>query len=189
MLNLVERIIDKIYTIIISRRLKFCGKNVKIKFPSTIINPQKISIGDNVFIGEHVWLNAGTIVSQNGETYFNDKLTLTIKNGSYISRFSHINAFNSVSIMENVLIGENVYIGDADHSYKDKSKPIIEQKIEIKNKVIINSGSHICKNAVIGSGISVGKNSIVGPNVFLTTDLPDYSMAIGNTATIIHQNE
>ena len=188
MISLFERIVDKIYTIIIKRKLKYCGKNVKIKFPVSITNPQKISIEDNVFIGEHVWLNAGIDSSLENNIDNKDNLTLTIKKGSYISRFTHINAFNSVTIMENVLIGENVYIGDADHSYKDKSQPILKQKIEIKNKVVIDSGSHICKNAVVNSGISVGKNSIVGPNVFLTTNLPDYSIAVGNTATIIDQN-
>jgi acetyltransferase-like isoleucine patch superfamily enzyme len=188
-MNLLERLIDKIYTIITKRKFKYCGKNVKIKFPVTIVNPQKISIEDNVFIGEHVWLNAGTINTTNSiNNHNNDDLTLFIKKGSYISRFTHINAFHSVKIMENVLIGENVYIGDADHSYKDKSKPIINQKIEIKNKVIIDTGSHICKNAVVNSGVSVGKNAIVGPNVFLTNNLPDHSIAIGNTATIIDQN-
>jgi len=189
MINLFVRLIDKIYTIIIKRKLKYCGKNVKIKFPVTITNPHKISIEDNVYIGEHVWLNAGVVDPLMNNTKDYDKLTLSIKNGSYISRFTHINAFNSVNIMENVLIGENVYIGDADHSYRDKSKPIIKQKIEIKKKVIIDTGSHICKNAIINSGISVGKNSIVGPNVFLTTNLPDYSIAFSNMATIISQNE
>jgi acetyltransferase-like isoleucine patch superfamily enzyme len=186
MLDFINKIIDKIYTIILRRKFKHCGKNVKIRFPVTITNPQKISIGDDVFIGEHVWLNAGhnpsLLKSQNQD----DDLTLIIKRGCYISRFSHINAFHSVHIMEDVLIAENVYLGDADHSITNKTKPIINQEVKIKGKVVIGSGSFVCKNSVIASGVSTGTNSVVGPNSFLTKDLPSYKIAIGNPARIFN---
>jgi acetyltransferase-like isoleucine patch superfamily enzyme len=121
MFDLARRIVDKIYTIIIRKKFRYCGKNVTIRFPIIITKPEKISIGDNVFIGEHVWLNAGDNPLSNETQNHENDLTLLIKSGCYISRFSHINAFNSVHIMENVLIGENVYLGDADHSSKKKN--------------------------------------------------------------------
>jgi acetyltransferase-like isoleucine patch superfamily enzyme len=189
MFDLVSKIIDKIYTIVLRRKFKFCGKNVKIRFPITITNPKKISIGDNVFIGEHVWLNAGQNPTFSNNHNGNDDLNLIIKSGCYISRFSHINAFHHVCVMEDVLIGENVYLGDTDHSNKLKDIPIIKQIVEVKEKVIIGTGSHVCKNAIIASGVSIGKNSIVGPNAFLTKNLPDYATAIGNPAFIIENNE
>ncbi len=177
-LSIISKLFTFFNTLLLKKKFKKFGKGSRIKWGSRILNPHNIEIGDNVLIEEFVWLNAGE-----------NNCSLKILDGTHISRFSHINCYNDVQIGSHVLIGENVYIGDADHSYKNKSQPIIKQQIDIKKKVLIDSGSHICKNAVISSGISVGKNSIVGPNVFLTLNLPDYSIAVGNTATIISQNE
>ncbi len=176
-ISIISKFFTFFNTLLLKKKFKKFGKGSRIKWGTKVLNPQNIEIGENVLIEEFVWLNAGE-----------NNCSLKILDGTHISRFSHINCYNNVQIGSHVLIGENVYIGDADHSYKNKSQPIIKQQIDIKKKVLIDSGSHICKNAVISSGISVGKNSIVGPNVFLTLNLPDYSIAVGSTATIISQN-
>ena len=137
-----------------------------------------IEIDEDVFVGDHVWLNAG-------EGLKKEETKLFIKKGSHISRFCHINAFNKVIIEEDVLIAENVYIGDTDHKTSHKDIPIIKQGNEIKEKVIIKSGSFICKNAIINAGTTIGKNSIIAPNAFvIQKSIPDYSFVIGNPSRI-----
>ena len=105
-----------------------------------INNPNLIEIENNVFIGNHVWLNAGRSNDNNDDT------KLYLKSGSHISRFSHINAFNKVIIEEDVLIAENVYLGDTDHATSKKDMAIIKQGNKIKGEVIIKKGSFICRN-------------------------------------------
>lgn len=177
--------INKISTNFYKRKFKDVGDNIIIRYACKIDNGNKIVIGNNVFIGEHVWLNAGNINDKN--------ISLEIKDGSYISRFCHINAFKKVIIENDVLLGEGVYIGDTDHATKNKNLPIIKQGFETKGEVIIGTGSHICKGAVISAGVKIGKNVVVGPNSFVTQhEIPDYSLVIGNPAVIIedfHSNE
>jgi len=174
------RLSRKFFTILARIRFKKFGKGSSMLFGCTVVNPKRILVGENVCIGEFVWLNADTVVGHE-----KDKVSLTIGSGSHISRFVHINAFKNVVIEENVLIGANVYLGDTDHITKRKDIPIIKQGLQVKGKVLIKSGSYICKNSIIAAGITIGKNSIVAPGAYVLTDVPDHAMALGNPATII----
>ena len=177
-LKKIKNFFDELITFLNKNRFSKFGNNSKILYGCILNNPKLIEIEDNVFIGNHVWLNAG-------EDYKKEEVKLIIKKGSHISRFCHINAFNKVIIEEDALIGESVYIGDADHSADDRNMPIIKQEIKVKGKVLIRSGCHICKGSVISAGVTVGKNAVVAPGAFVTTDVPDYAMAIGSPANII----
>lgn len=177
-LTKLNKVFDLITTLLNKVRFKKFGRNSIIRYGCIINNPKLIEIEENVQIDSHVWLNAQDEL-KDGNT------KLVIKNGSHISRFGHINAFNQVIIEENVLIGESVYIGDADHSTSNKDVPIIKQGIKVKGKVLIKSGCHICKGSVISAGVVIGKNAVVAPGAFVTTDVPDHSMAIGSPASII----
>ena len=170
--------ISKISTYFYKRKFKKTGKEIIIRYACKIDNGKKIILGNNIFIGEHVWLNAGNLDDKN--------TSLEIRDGSYISRFCHINAFKKVIIENDVLLGEGVYIGDTDHATKNKNLPIIKQGFETKGEVRIGTGSHICKGAVISAGVKIGRNVVVGPNSFVTQhEIPDYSLVIGNPAAII----
>ena len=94
MFDLARRIVDKIYTIIIRKKFRYCGKNVTIRFPIIITKPEKISIGDNVFIGEHVWLNAGDNPLSNETQNHENDLTLLIKSGSLLFSGSTLPKWN-----------------------------------------------------------------------------------------------
>jgi lipopolysaccharide O-acetyltransferase len=181
-LNKFLKFFDYLNTLLQKKRFKKFGKNSIIKYGCIVNHPKKIEIGENVFIGDHVWLNADTWRDD-------ERASLVIKNGAHISRFSHINAFKDVIIEENVLIGENVYLGDTDHVRSNKEIPIKLQGQEFKGSVLLKSGSFICKNAIISAGVTVGKNATVGPGAFVMESIPDYSLAIGNPARIYEDNK
>ncbi len=170
-------IFDIIITFIQKKRFKSFGKKSIIRYACIVNHPNKIDIGSNVFIGDHVWLNANNW-REDG------RASLIIGDGVHISRFSHINAFKDVVIEDKVLIGENVYLGDTDHIRSNFEIPIKDQGYEFKGSVLLKSGSFICKNAIIAAGVIVGKNATVGPNAYVIESVPDNSLAIGNPAKI-----
>lgn len=178
--NKISRLIDKIYTFLIKNNFNKFGKNSIICFPCKIDNPSNISIGDNVVICKNVWLNAGVKKREDNQS------TLNIKDGSHISSHTHINAFLEVTIEKNVLIGEGVYFGDTIHATDNYNLPIIKQEYIFQGKVIIGEGSHLCRYSTISSECVVGKNVIICPNSFVVQkEIPSYSMAIGNPASLI----
>ena len=126
-MKVIEKVINKldrysaILTTLINKfRFREFGNNSIIRLGCILNNPNLIVIEEDVFIGNHVWLNAQDDV-KNGTT------KLIIQKGSHISRFCHINAFKKVTIEENVLIAENVFLGDTDHKTSIKDVPIIKQ--------------------------------------------------------------
>ena len=175
-----EKVFDAITTFFLKRRFKKFGKNSIIRYGCIINHPEKIEIGENVFIGDHVWLNAGCYRAD-------DRASLIIKDGTHISRFTHINAFYDVIIEEDVLIAENVYLGDADHENKENDTPIIKQGYKIKSPVLLKKGCFICKNVVISGGLEIGEYSIVGPNSFVIKSIPSRKIAIGNPTKIYNK--
>ena len=89
-------------------------------------------------------------------------------------------------IEKNVLIGEGVYFGDTIHATDNYNLPIIKQEYIFQGKVIIGEGSHLCRYSTISSECVVGKNVIICPNSFVVQkEIPSYSMAIGNPASLI----
>ena len=181
-LQKIKIFFDALITFLNKNRFNKFGNNSKILYGCILNNPKLIEIEDNVFIGDHVWLNAGSVDEKKN-------VKLIIKKGSHISRFTHINAFNKVIIEEDVLIAENVYLGDTDHKNSIKDMPIIKQGNEIKGEVIIKKGSFICKNSVISANTIIGEFSIVAPNSFVTQkSIPPYSLVIGNPSKIFKRN-
>ncbi len=178
-LNKIELNFEKLTTFFNKNRFKKFGTNSKIRYGCIINNPNLIEIENNVFIGNHVWLNAGRSNDNNDDT------KLYLKSGSHISRFSHINAFNKVIIEEDVLIAENVYLGDTDHATSKKDMAIIKQGNKIKGEVIIKKGSFICRNSVISAGVTIGEFSIVAPNSLVNQkNIPPNSLVFGNPSRI-----
>jgi acetyltransferase-like isoleucine patch superfamily enzyme len=180
LLYIKSRILLIIYSSMNGFRFREFGKKSSIGYGCILQHPESVSIGDEVFIGNKVWINAGPLLDKNHSS------CLSIGNGSHISRNVHINAFKNVVIEDHVLIGEDVYLGDTDHLYSEDSElPIIKQGWEFKGAVHLKSGCFITRGAIILPGVTIGKNAIVGPNSVITMDIPDYAIAWGNPARII----
>lgn len=77
------------------RRFRRVGNNVHLEFPAKILTPDKIEIGDNVFIAENAILEVW------GD---NPDACISIGNNVCISSRIHIGCINKVTIASGVLI-------------------------------------------------------------------------------------
>jgi len=55
----------------------------------------------------------------------------------------------------------------------------------IISPVIIKSGVWINPGCIITPGVTIGENSIIAPGSIVTSDIPPYSVAMGNPARVI----
>ena len=101
-----------------------------------------------------------------------------------IGHYAHIIAMHSMTIEQNVLIADKVFISDCTHSYEDINKPVIRQEVKELSPVVIGEGSWIGENVCI-CGASVGKHCVIGANSVVTSDIPDYSVAVGSPARVV----
>lgn len=174
--NMFSKILTIIHSFLIGRKLKHCGHGFRIYFPAMIMNPREISIGDNVSVACHSWLNC---IGPSSE-----KPALRIGNGCYIGRFAHINAFNDVTIEDHVLMADRIHISDCSHMFSDPEIPIMHQEEKFLGKVLIKRGAWIGCGAVILPGVTVGKNAVVAANAVVTKNVPDDHVARGNPAQV-----
>lgn len=156
--------------------ISFCkiGKRSIIYKPLQIDGRRSISIDNDVYIAQNAWLMGNN----------KKKNSLRIQLGTTIGHFVHLIASESVTIEKNVLIADKVFISDSSHNYEDIEKPIKQQGIKISAPVIIGEGSWIGENVCV-CGASIGKHCVIGANSVVTSDIPDYCIAVGSPARVI----
>ena len=90
-----------------------------------------------------------------------------------IGVFTYINAKHGVEIQDNVQIGSHCSI---------YSESTIDEK---SGKVIIGENARIGSHSLIMPGVTIGKNAVIGAFSFVTTDVPDNSLAYGIPAKVV----
>ena len=153
--------------------LNKCGKKSYILFPSLINIPSTINIGNNTIINSNSWLFS-----------CDNKATLTIGDNTQVGHYFHCVCMNQIDIGEEVLIADRVFISDCSHDYSDISTSVVKSKLTPLNNVKIGYGSWIGEGACI-NGCSIGRHCVIGSNSVVTSDIPDYSVAVGAPAKVV----
>jgi serine acetyltransferase len=152
--------------------------------PTTIFNEQYISIGQDTLIGEGVALSAGMVPGQECIS----SPVVTIGDRCLIGRGSGIVGHFSIIIGNDVWTGHHVYITDQNHGYEDITRPI-SQQTQPERAVVIGDGSWLGYGAVVLPGVTIGKHCVIGANSVVTSNIPDFSVAVGVPARVIRRYE
>jgi acetyltransferase-like isoleucine patch superfamily enzyme len=154
----------------------------RLEFRSMIIKPlridgkQYISLLRGAIVQKYAFLYAARIDEHEPE--------LIIGKGSVLGNCNHIAAVRKVVFGENVLTADNVYVSDNLHGYENVNVPIMHQPVKFKSEVYIGDGAWLGENVCI-IGARIGKNCVIGANAVVTSDIPDYSVAVGIPARVI----
>ncbi len=167
----------KIWWLIKSLRFKIFFK--EFKFPSYIGSILSINNKGDIIIKKRVRIQPGLRI----ET-ITKKSKIIINENTSIGQNFHVTSGDILSIGENVTILGNVFITNIDHDYTEIEKPILEQKLIIK-ETKIGDNCFIGYGASIQAGTILGKQCIVGTNAVVRGIFPDYCVIVGVPAKII----
>lgn len=134
------------------------GENSTFGRGSIFWAPNKMTIGDNVYIGKYCTLQADIEIGNNVE------IANTV---GLIGKYDH--DYSKVG----VAIKDAPWIGDKDYDFKGKG-----QKIVIEDDVWIGYG------AVVFTGVTVHRGAIIAAGSIVTHDVPSYAIVVGNPACI-----
>jgi serine acetyltransferase len=180
MIRFIWRIYHKIWRIFFRFTQKSVfqtlGQGAYLTWPFRVDGGKGITIKEDTSIQRGVWLYCCGVGGL--------QASLSIGKGCVLGYNNHITSVGKVVIGDYVLTANNVYISDNIHGYEDVALPIIKQPVQFKRAVEIGDGCWIGENACI-IGASVGKNSVIGANAVVTTDIPEYSVAVGVPARVI----
>lgn len=178
-------------------KLKSMGKNVKIGTGVKIINPQYVSIGDDVEIYDDVTIIArgpGGVEIGSGShlcerVYLDTHAEETggyIKIGEkvYIGTGTTLFGHAGLEIGDCALIAQNVTITPYSHKFDNPDDIIWNQGGNMK-KVTIGRDSYIGMGVDIMYTGDIGEGSVIGAGSVVVKPIEDYSVAVGNPAKII----
>ena len=157
------------------------GRRVTLEGLPYVGGHVEIHIGDDVRIG------AGMAVLSGGAF---EHPTLILKDRCSIGGGTKLTVNREVIVEEDVLISYDCRIIDSDAHPKEADLraagvcPDVKDSrpVRIGRYAFIGNGAHIMKGVTIGEGATVAANSVVISNI------PPYSLAIGNPAEILFRN-
>jgi len=177
-------------------KLKHMGENVQIGKGVKFVNPEYISLGDNVRICDDVTLIArgeGGITLGNG-VWLNERVYLDtesadtgyikIEDKVYIGMGTTLFGHKGLEIGDNVLLAQNITLTPYSHIFDDPERNIITQGGH-SEKVTIGRDSYIGMGVDIMYSGNIGEGSVVGAGSVVVKSIPPYSVAVGNPAKVI----
>ena len=183
-----------------SKTLKHMGSNVRIGAGVKIVNPQFVSLGDNVTLSDDVTLIArgeGGITIQDSaylcervylDTEDEDDGYIVVGERVYLGTGTTMFGHKGLEIGDDTLIAQNVTLTPYSHIFDDPTRNIFGQGGHSR-KVTIGRDCYIgMRVAILYSG-DIGEGSIVGAGSVVVKPVPPYSLAVGCPAKVIKKRE
>lgn len=165
--------------------------NLVMQYPRRIKGAERITIGDDVFLGPNTFLAAnseypGPAMSSDVYHVTPEKYEPSIVIGNRVSATGglQVSAVDSICIQDDVMFATNVNITDALHGFEDADIPYKYQPLFRIAPVVIGRGSWIGQNVVILPGVTIGEQCIIGANSTVTKSIGPRSIAYGNPARV-----
>lgn len=177
-------------------QLKSIGKNVKIGIRVKIVNPQYVSIGDDVIINDDVTIIArgegGIEIGNNCyicervylDTQYKKYGYIKIGNGTYIGTGTTLFGHNGLEIGNNCLFAQNITLTPYSHKFDDPNEVIRVQGGNCK-KVTIGNDCYIGMGVCIMYTGDIGNGSVIGAGSTVVKSIEPYSVAVGSPAKVI----
>jgi acetyltransferase-like isoleucine patch superfamily enzyme len=177
--------------------LRHMGKNVIIGCGVKILNPQYVSLGDNVCIDgrctlmarsergitlqEGVRLKYGVYLdTENAEGY------IEIGKRVYIGTGCCLHGHKGLEIGDDTLFAQNITITPYSHKFDDVGKTIISQGGHSR-KMTIGRDCYLGMNVSVVYSGDIGEGSVIGAGSVVVKSIPPFSVAVGVPAKIIRK--
>jgi len=160
--------------------------------------PQRIYLGNRVFIGEGSFIDAappGSKIQLKDDDHISQGVVLRAVGGEIVidemvnvGTRSIIYGADDVKIGRYSLLASCVELVSGNHVFKDPSIPIRFQGRET-GKIVIGEDVWLGARVIVLPGVTIGKGSVIGAGAVVTEDIPSYSVAVGNPARVVKKRE
>lgn len=137
------------------------------------------------FCGKLMLSDCGRNVNIEKGAIFSPKATLGDDSGIGINA----KIYGECHIGNKVMMGTDVTIITRNHKIDRTDIPMMEQGFEEERPVYIGDDVWIGDRVIILSGVHIGNGSVIGAGSVVTTDIPDYSVAVGVPAKVIRSRK
>ncbi len=162
-------------------RCESIGKHFRLSRLPWVQSHAKIYIGDDVSFFGKVDVMSGRIF---------DEPRLVIGNRVDIGNLVVFLVNKEIVIEDDVNVASGVRFMDSDAHPRDAADRIADlpPKPEEIKPIRVCKNAWIGQNAFILKGVTIGEGAVVGVNSVVVTDVPAYSVAMGNPARVVMKN-
>lgn len=166
--------------------------NLHIERPRTIVHPECMTLGDDIWLGPGTLLMALTrypsvSMQPPGGARSVQEFRPRIVIGHRVTSTAglQIAALSEVIVEDDVMFASNINLTDGLHGYQTADEPYKYQPMFRIAPIVIGRGSWIGQNVVIQPGVTIGQQTIVGANSVVNRSLPARCIAVGAPARVI----
>lgn len=171
------------------------GENCFIEARVRFIVPQRVFLGNRVFIGENACLDACHLRSEirlGNDVHIARSSVLkagvgkiTIHDGTLINRFSYLDGNGGIEIGSQSALGNQVELVSAHKVIDDPSTPKNVRARAMKPGMIkIGEGVFVGSRVIILPGVHIGDGAVIGAGAVVTKDVPSNCLAKGVPARV-----
>lgn len=158
-------------------RLKFIGK-AHIPISVKLIGIKNIYIGKNSAIGANTWLN----VNERS----NPKLSsIVIGENSFIGQSNFFTTGSKIILGPYCLTAKNCSFIGSSHIYENPLAPYATTGTSNKDTIIIGTNCFFGYGAQVIGNVTIGHGSVIGAGAVVKSDVPPFSIVVGNPARVI----
>jgi galactoside O-acetyltransferase len=177
--------------------LRHMGKDVRIGCGVKFVNPQSISLADNVCIEDNCVLIArserGISLGDTAQLKYGVYLDTETDEGyievgphAYIGTGCCLHGHHGLEIGDYTLFAQNITITPFSHKFDDPKVPIIEQGGHCP-KVTIGRDCYLGMCVCVLYSADIGEGSVIGAGAVVVKPVPPFSVAVGVPAKVIRQ--
>jgi len=157
------------------------GPRSLMRKPLLLSHPEYMYIGSDVHIRENARIEC--VLDGSGRIP-----ELRIGDNSNIEQNCHIICHSRLTIGKNVSITANCAIVDTTHPYKGtrEGEKIGDRILNEDSFVEIGDGALIGFGSVILPNVRIGRYAVIGANSLVSKSVPDFCIAAGNPAKVLH---
>ena len=130
--------------------------------------------GSKLELGSNVCIHKGAII----DTSFGN---IKIGNNVSVNPYTIIYGHGGISIGSNVRIAAHCVFVPANHGFRDKTIPIMNQHVTAKG-IIVEDNVWFGARCVVLDGVHVGHSSVIGAGSVVTKNIPSHHVSKGPPA-------
>jgi acetyltransferase-like isoleucine patch superfamily enzyme len=173
------------------------GKNLRVHDSLDILlrdgaSLRNVNIGDNVELGGKIYIR----MRRNGQirigadSRLGTEVWLVTANNAQLSlgrstrmgSYCILNAGHGIHLGDACLVAGFVYINSSNHRFDGPG--LIQEQGHTGAPVVIGDDVWLGGRALINQGVTIGTGAVIGAGAVVTSDIPDYQIAVGMPARV-----
>jgi acetyltransferase-like isoleucine patch superfamily enzyme len=163
-------------------RCEFVGKRFRLERLPEISGHARIRVGDDVYVSGQLAIASGRMI---------DNPEITIGNNVFLGHGTTLKVNRRIVIEDGVLIAQGCYLTDSDEHPLDRSARMAGEPAPLERikPIHIGRGAWLGRGCYVLKGVTVGEGAVVGAGSVVSSDVPPFTVAVGNPAKVVRQIE